>query len=138
VESTFNNVLLIDDSEIDVLVNRRLIELTHFASNVIVTNSGEEALHYLREECKASSAPDLIFLDMYLPMMSGYEFIEEFKTLPSYIVEKSKIVILSVFQKQEKLMRAFENSFVTGQLEKPLTQQALSSLTNPYKSGIRI
>jgi CheY-like chemotaxis protein len=128
VDSIFNSVLLVDDSEIDVLVNRRLIELTRFASNVVITNSGEEALHYLREECRPSSAPELIFLDMYLPMMSGYEFIEEFKTLPSFITAKSKIIILSVFQKQEKLLRAIENSFVVGQLEKPLTQQALSSL----------
>jgi CheY-like chemotaxis protein len=136
LESTFNSVLLIDDSEIDVLVNRRLIELTHFASNVIITNSGEEALHYLREECRPANVPDLIFLDMYLPMMSGYEFIEEFKSLPSYITAKSKIIILSVFQKQEKLQRVFENSFVAGQLEKPLTQDALRKLTE--QKSIRV
>jgi len=136
VDTTFNSVLLVDDSEIDELVNRRLIELTRFASNVVITNSGEEALHYLREECRPSSAPDLIFLDMYLPMMSGYEFIEEFKTLPSFITTKSKIIILSVFQKKEKLQRAFENSFVAGQLEKPLTQEALKKLAE--QKSIRV
>ena len=136
MDTTFNSVLLVDDSEIDELVNRRLIELTRFASNVVITNSGEEALHYLREECRPSSAPDLIFLDMYLPMMSGYEFIEEFKTLPSFITTKSKIIILSVFQKKEKLQRAFENSFVAGQLEKPLTQEALKKLAE--QKSIRV
>jgi CheY-like chemotaxis protein len=122
----FQHVLLIDDSEIDVLVNRRLIQLTNFASAVTVTSSGEEALHFLREECtSAKDAPDWIFLDMHLPMMSGYDFIEEFKALPSFITGKSRIIILSVFQKQEMLIKAFENKFVAGQFEKPLTQQAL-------------
>src|SRR3954471_19116996 len=92
----FDRVLLIDDSEIDILVNRRLMELTHFAEHVTFTNSGEEALHYLREECgTAAHAPDWIFLDMHLPMMSGYDFIEQFKSLPEFIIEKSKIMILS-------------------------------------------
>jgi CheY-like chemotaxis protein len=130
--TAFKNVLLVDDSEIDILVNRRLIELTQFASSVTVTSSGEEAMHYLREECNATTAPDWIFLDMYLPMMSGYDFIEEFKTLPTFITSKSKIIVLSVFQKQERLQKVFENSFVAGQLEKPLTKDALKNLiTNP-------
>ncbi len=126
--ASFKNVLLIDDSEIDNLVNRRLIELTRFASKVTVTGSAEEALHFLREECNEASAPDWIFLDMHLPGMNGYDFIEEFKQLPSFITSKSRIIILSVFQKQERLQRALENSFVSCQLEKPLTQDALKQL----------
>lgn len=126
--ASFKNALLIDDSEIDILVNRRLIELTNFASSVSVTGSAEEALHYLREECSADSAPDWIFLDMHLPGMDGYEFIEEFKQLPSFITKKSKIIILSVYQKQERLQRALEYDFVECQFEKPLTQEALRML----------
>ena len=132
MSANFNTVLLIDDSEIDVLVNRRLIEITRFASNVVVTHSGEEAIHYLREECSKSNVPDWIFLDMYLPMMSGYDFIEEFKTLPDYITSRTRIIILSVFQKQERLQKAFENKFVAGRLEKPLTQEALGTLAKEH------
>ena len=125
----FGSVLLVDDSEIDVLVNRRLIELTLFASNITVTTTAEEALHFLREECASSeSAPDWIFLDMYLPMMNGFDFIEEFKSLPDFITGKSKIIILSVFQNQEKLQKVFEYKFVAGQLDKPLTQKALKDI----------
>ncbi len=135
----FNNVLLVDDSEIDILVNRRLIQLTSFAANVTVTSSGEEALHFLREECKsAAHAPDWIFLDMNLPMMSGFDFIEEFKELPEFIREKTKIIILSVFQKPERLQKVLEYSFINGQLDKPLTQEALRSLAekNTIKTDV--
>ena len=125
----FKHVLLIDDSEIDILVNRRLMELTAFASQITVAGSGEEALEFFKHECNsAADAPDLIFLDMYLPMMSGYDFIEEFKKLPEYIDKKTRIIILSVFQKQEHLDNALENSFVAGQLEKPLSRQSLNAL----------
>ncbi len=125
----FDSVLLVDDSEIDILVNRRLIELTFFASSVIVTSNGEEALHFLLNECNSpESAPDWIFLDMHLPMMSGFDVIEEFNNLPKFIKEKTKIIVLSVFQKQEQLQKVLEYDFVAGQLEKPLTQQALNLL----------
>lgn len=123
-------VLLIDDSEIDVLVNRRLMEITMFSKNVLVTGSAEEALHFLIEECRnADDAPDWIFLDMNLPGKSGYEFLEDFAALSEPIKAKSKVVILSVFQKPEHLQKALEYPFVFGQLDKPLTQQALRDLT---------
>ena len=134
---SFGSTLLIDDSEIDVLVNRRLMELTSFSGSIIITHSAEEALNFLRHECASSDhAPDWIFLDMHLPLMSGYDFIEEFKTLPSFILDKTKIIILSVFQKQENLQKVFENKFVFGQLEKPLTQQALRNLVSGVKENV--
>jgi CheY-like chemotaxis protein len=134
---SFGSTLLIDDSEIDVLVNRRLMELTSFSGNIIITHSAEEALNFLRHECGSSDhAPDWIFLDMHLPLMSGYDFIDEFKTLPSIILDKTKIIVLSVFQKQENLQKVFENKFVFGQLEKPLTQQALRNLVSGVKENV--
>ena len=135
---SFNSVLLIDDSEIDVLVNRRLMELTSFSETIIITHSAEEALNFLRSECGSSDhAPDWIFLDMYLPLMNGYDFIEEFKTLPSFILEKTKIIMLSVLQESRPgAQKIFENKFIFGQLEKPLTQQALKNLVNGAKETV--
>ncbi len=134
---SFNQVLLVDDSEIDVLVNRRLMELTSFSERVIVTGSAEEGMRYLQEECRnAEDAPDWIFLDMHLPGKSGYDFIEEFSSLPDYIRLKSRIIILSVFQKPEHLQRALESPFVHGQMDKPLTQQALRELSIAYSRTI--
>jgi CheY-like chemotaxis protein len=134
---SFSSTLLVDDSEIDVLVNRRLMELTYFSEYITITNSAEEALNFLHNECSsAAHAPDWIFLDMYLPLMSGYDFIEEFKGLPSFIRDKTRIIVLSVFQKQDSLQKVFENKFVFGQLEKPLTQQALKNLVSSVKENI--
>jgi len=126
---SFNSVLLIDDSEIDILVNRRLMELTRFSKNVMVAGSAEEALHFLRHECRSEKdAPDWIFLDMNLPGKSGYDFLEEFAALPAGIFSATRIIILSVFQKPELLQQALEYPYVFRQMDKPLTQAALNEL----------
>jgi CheY-like chemotaxis protein len=126
---SFQSVLIVDDSEIDVLVNRRLMELTHFASQVVITHDGAEALRFLKDECSsAASAPDWIFLDMHLPVMNGFEFIEAFKKLPSHIRNKTKIIVLSVMHKPELMAEILKNDFVFGRMEKPLTQKALTGL----------
>ena len=130
MEFAYGSVLIVDDSEIDVLVNRRLVELTRFAGRVIIARNGEEALDYLRSECRdAKDAPDWIFLDMHLPVLSGPGFVEAFKELPAYIRQKSRIVILSVLQQPELLDEILRNDFVYGRMEKPLTQQALRELS---------
>jgi len=134
---TYSHVMLIDDSEIDVLVSRRLMELTHFASHVTITSTAEEAVDFLKNEVtNTEQAPDVILLDMHLPGMSGFDFIAEFKALPDYILEKTKIVLLSAFQKQEEIDKLFENKFIAGQLDKPLTQESLKKLISWKEEGV--
>jgi len=135
----FTTTLIIDDSEIDVLVNRRLIELWRFSENIIIANSGEEALQFLKIECtSADYAPDLILLDVHLPGMNGYEFIEEFKKLPQHIRNKTKIVVLSVSQKQNELDEALQHNFVLTNIEKPLTQISLKALVTNHDAAVQI
>lgn len=115
------------------------MELTSFSANVIVAGSAEEALEFLRHECVSEKdVPDWIFLDLHLPMMSGYDFVEEFKTLPNFIKEKSKIIIFSVFPRPEHLRKVFENKFVAGRIEKPLTQQVLKDLAAGKKIDVNV
>ncbi len=115
------------------------MEITSFTKSVMVAGSAEEALHYLKEECRnADEAPDWIFLDIHLPLKSGYDFIEEFDSLPEEIRNKSKIIILSVFQKPEHLKKAMEYPCVFGQLDKPLTQQALRELVSKNYETINV
>src|SRR4051812_27437392 len=132
---TFRNTLIIDDNEIDVLVNRRLITLTSFSENIIISSTAEEALDFLKRECtSAKHSPDWIFLDIHLPGMDGYGFVEEFKKLPDFVQNKTRLVVLSAFQKQEKLEKLLLNDFVFGQFEKPLTRESLKSLQSSVGS----
>ena len=138
-EYAYSHVMIIDDSEIDVLVSRRLMELTHFASHVTITSTGEEAVDFLKNEvANAEQTPEIILLDMHLPGMSGFDFIRLFKTLPEFIVNKTKIVVLSAYQKQEEIEKLFENKFIAGQLDKPLTQESLKKLLSWKSEGVGV
>lgn len=124
-------VWIIDDSEIDVLVNKRLMELSEFSNDISVFHTAEEALHTLKEECPGKEdAPEWIFLDMNLAGMNGYEFIDAFSQLPDVILSNTKIIVLSVIQKQEQLIKVLTYPFVYAQLDKPLTKEALLRLKN--------
>ena len=65
---------------------------------------------------------------MHLPGMSGFDFLELFNALPAFILNKTRVVVLSVFQKQEEIDKLSENKYVSGQLEKPLTQESLRKM----------
>jgi CheY-like chemotaxis protein len=125
----YDTVLIIDDSQIDVLVNRRLVELTRFARQVVLASTGEEGLRYLREDCHTQAdVPSWIFLDMHLPGISGFEFVEAFRDFPEAIRSKTRIVLLSVFHQPAQMKAMLQYDFVHGTLEKPLTQKALLEL----------
>ena len=71
----FKTCLLIDDNYIDNFVTRKIIESSNFAESIIVVRSATEAINSLRD---GLVKPDVIFLDVRMPLMSGFEFLEEY------------------------------------------------------------
>ena len=72
-------VLLVDDNDTDNFISKRIIELTGFAKNVEVRNSGKAALDYLREnQTNLDCVPNIIFLDINMPVVDGFVFLYEF------------------------------------------------------------
>ena len=70
----FKRVLLVDDNDIDNFINERMITTNHFGKQVVVKNSGESALSYLKEnESNTDILPQVIFLDLNMPVMDGLE-----------------------------------------------------------------
>jgi CheY-like chemotaxis protein len=129
-----NNVLLIDDEQATNFYNTYVIEEIKFAKNIEVVLNGKEALNYL--QCKdeydyrdpASPYPDVIFLDLNMPVMNGFDFLEAFEALDISKKEKFKIYILS---SSDHSMDHFKISLfksVAGYLTKPLTEEALMDL----------
>ena len=75
-------VMLVDDNDTDNFINKRVIELTGFANDIIVKNSGKSALEYLEnEKDNLEKLPDLIFLDINMPMLDGWEFLSSLSKL---------------------------------------------------------
>jgi CheY-like chemotaxis protein len=125
-------VLLIDDSDIDSMVNKRVIEKAGLSSVVVARNSAQSAYEYLMEisSTKAEMIPDVVFLDIRMPEMDGFGFLELFENLPESIHSKSKIVMLSSSIDSEDYKKAMDNRFVKQFLNKPLHKESVINLTN--------
>jgi CheY-like chemotaxis protein len=129
-----NNVLLIDDEQATNFYNTYVIEEMRFARNIAVVLNGKEALTYLQcqeehshreEDC---TCPDLIFLDLNMPVMNGFDFLEAFEGMDACKKENVKIYILS---SSDHTLDHFKTSLfksVTGYLTKPLTEETLLGL----------
>ncbi|HWZ17034.1 MAG TPA: response regulator [Mucilaginibacter sp.] len=115
---------MIDDNYIDNFVTRKILEVSNFAETVIVARSATEAIDSLRE---GSVKPDVIFLDVRMPMMSGFEFLEAYDKIN---IDKSgiKIFMLSSSLDPLDIRRSMDNKYITQFLHKPLTQKALEAL----------
>jgi CheY-like chemotaxis protein len=121
---SYNTCLLIDDNYIDNFVTRKLLESSKFAQNIVVSQSPDEAIHMLSD---GSVKPDVIFLDIRMPLMSGFEFLEEYDKL-SLDKTRIKIFLLSSSFDPTDIKRSLANKYITQFIHKPLTHQVLEEL----------
>ena len=130
MSSLYKFVMLIDEDEIDNIINQKIIESNNFSEKVQVFQTGSEALDFLRNNSKnAENLPDLIFLDINMPIMDGFPFLEEFEKLDNEILDKSKIIMLSSSISPRDIDRAASNRFVKKYLNKPLNSRYLQAIT---------
>ena len=124
-----NLVMLVDDNDTDNFISKRIIEITKFANEVEVKNSGKKALDYLREnQDDESRLPDLIFLDINMPIVDGFVFLYEFEKFNVMIKNKCKVIILSSSDNKRDIDKIVNNDHVIKFITKPLTETALSEI----------
>ncbi|SEN27113.1 CheY chemotaxis protein or a CheY-like REC (receiver) domain [Mucilaginibacter gossypiicola] len=120
----FKTCLLIDDNYIDNFITRRVLESSNFAEKIIVRQSPMEAIESLRD---GSVDPDVIFLDIRMPLMSGFEFLQEYDGLE--IAKKGiKIYMLSSSLDPTDMKQSSDNKHITQFIHKPLTVKALEEI----------
>jgi len=117
--------LLIDDNYIDNFVTRRILESGHFADEIVVRQSPTDAIEALRE---GEVKPDVIFLDIRMPLMSGFEFLQEYDKLDDD-QKGAKIFMLSSSLDPTDFKRSTENKYITQFIHKPLTHKILEELS---------
>ncbi|HYV92000.1 MAG TPA: response regulator [Chitinophagales bacterium] len=124
--SPFDLIMLVDDNKINNIINRKLFELMHFSKEIVEAGNGLEALDYLKAAATSNDRiPEVIFLDVYMPLMDGMGFLDEFKNLPVSILEKSRIIILSSTLDGNDYRRVHRSPYVVKFLEKPMNKQKL-------------
>jgi CheY-like chemotaxis protein len=129
-------VMLVDNSSIDNFVNTKIITRYQFADNVIPFNKASKALKYLLElNSKASSTeiPSVLFLDLDMPEINGFEFLNAFHLLSDKIKKNIKIVILTNSADPSDAIACSKNKSVVAFFQKPLIKDNIMVLNQLLK-----
>lgn len=124
-------VMLIDDNEIDNFINERMIKGCSFADKIYVNTGAKSALEFLKNVASMDSKnelfPDIVFLDINMPLMDGFMFIEEFNKM-KLSDKDTKIILLTSSVSPEDENKSTEYPIVRKFVRKPLTESTLASL----------
>jgi len=128
----FSTVMLIDDSEIDNFINQKMIEGCNIADRIYIHTSSKSALEFLKNierttDVSKNLIPEIIFLDINMPIMDGFQFLDEFDKL-SDAFKTVKVVMLTTSINPSDIERSSKNKYIIKYINKPLTQDILNSL----------
>ena len=123
-------ILLVDDDDDDNYFHKMVIDEMEITDHIEVVFNGLEALAYLKDENKPK--PDLVFLDINMPKMNGWEFLEAHKLLNEEHKAKLIVVMLTTSSNPEDKKRAAAYGDVTDFNSKPLTQEMLTVILERY------
>ncbi len=122
-------VMLIDDNEIDLKINSKIISLAKLFEEIIICQSGEQSLDYLNKHLnQPEKLPNFILLDIQMPEMDGFEFLEHYKRLPRNFTSRCPVAMLSSTLDFGDIKRAEANVYVVKLLKKPLSPTELATL----------
>lgn len=130
----YNYVLLLDDNELDNFINQKIIESVSFSKNVYVNTSSVSALEFLsniqkvERESGSKVFPEIIFVDINMPLMDGFQFVKSLMTKIPEIHSISKIAFLTTSLNPSDKQAALEISDKVLFLNKPLTEALLLTI----------
>lgn len=133
MKKKLNCILLIDDNPDDNFFHEREIKKNDIATHVITKNSGSEALSYIKSQGdNMDMRPDLIFLDINMPGMNGWEFLEQYELLDKELQSGIIIVMLTTSENPDDIARAMKWSFVCDYVAKPLSKERMEGIVSKY------
>ena len=127
-------VWVIDDDPINNIVFRKLSDFTGFAEELIDFVNAVDALDQLQQLVSAEKPlPDAIFLDISMPIVSGWDFLDQLKNTFSSQLNSVTIYMLTSSSNQSDIHRAAHHSFVDDYIVKPITVDKLNEIKNRYQ-----
>ncbi len=125
----YRAVMLIDDNEIDNLINQKMIEAASITESIYTHTGAKSAIEFLKNLEKMDMAekvlPDVIFLDIDMPLMDGFQFLDEFENLSQLTRKKCRIAMLTSSINPQDFNRSKKYPNVKLYLNKPLSHESI-------------
>jgi CheY-like chemotaxis protein len=138
MENKLSCILVIDDDEPTNFISTMLIEEAECTHHLEIADSGMKALNYLKKATDEVApqgdfiSPDLVFLDINMPRMNGWEFLTEFKKMNNENVHKPVIIMLTTSLNPDDKQRAENIPEITDFENKPLTREMIERIIKKY------
>jgi CheY-like chemotaxis protein len=135
MQRKLKTILLVDDDPITNFINERLLTKMKLADEVKTVINGEEGVKCLHDHCfKTKISPELILLDINMPIMNGFEFLEAYKFIEFINKEEIVIAVLTTSENSEDKRRMAELG-IKCFVNKPLTEQKINDFLMGCSSG---
>ena len=129
MKNKLNRVLLIDDDKITNTLNEMVIKKSGYAERIESVQNGIEALEYLmKDQGEGYPRPDLMFLDINMPGMDGWEFIEEYSKLDKRYQGNLIVVMLTTSLNPDDKDRSDDSNQLNDFINKPLTTEKFQKI----------
>ena len=128
-----NKAFCIDDDPVSLALSDIVIKKSEFAREVITAKNGKEGLNWFsvffeRNKAANEELPQLIFLDLNMPVMNGWSFLESYLMKYAERIPETKVVIVSATVNPEDFLKANQYDIVIDFINKPLTAEGLANL----------
>lgn len=132
-----NKALVVNDDIISLMVACKMISKAEFARETVTAHDGREALSYL-DDCllknrnTPAELPEFIFLDLHMPVMNGWDFLNEFSEKYADLLPGIKVVIISSYVSDEELVRLRQYGIVLDCIPAPMNLGKLSEVKEKF------
>jgi CheY-like chemotaxis protein len=124
---------IIDDDDIFIYGFKKFIEIKGVFAHILHFSNGKEAIDYLKDPSYAGSLPDVIFVDINMPVMDGWEFTQNFEEIKSLIGKKISVYAISSSVDIKDINRAKNNPVIKDYILKPISESHVAEIINSYQ-----
>lgn len=132
-----SKLMVIDDDNIDQMAVQRYCKIGHLASEVVSLGDAESAMYYLKTMADSEDdVPDVIFLDINLPKLDGWDFLSQYGELAPFLNKKVDIYMFSSSISEEDTARARNSEYVKDYIYKPISLEKLKRVLSNYTTHV--